>query len=947
MPVTETLGVVGSIIAIVQISKTIISACQFYIDAVDGASSDLRVILIEISALKGIAKSLQYLTQPNVANSALLNQLSAVTGPIEGCNKALKDLETLFPSAAVSIYGKRSKQRKLDAAVAALAWPLKSGKAKRLLQEIIQHKTTINLALTAEFVQDLKDVKQKVEQIRDLLTETECEKVYKWLETTNPSNIHNRSQALFEPGTASWMLRTPQWPLWIEGKHRCLWIHGIPGAGKSILASYLAEEIEKHCISSSSETSKLGHAYYYCYFGHNQDESSHFLRWIIGQLCRQSTKVPEELHNIYKSGKTPNLSSLLSVLHSIMEGFQRVYLVLDAVDESMPREDLLHIIRDLSTDARFSSLGLIVTSRQYIDIEQVLELYSIPITMSNPFVEEDIGTLVHSTIQSDARYQRWPEDLRREIQDTIPKGAKGMFRWAICQLDILKRLRPDVSVIRAALSNLPKSLDETYERIFLAIPEDDWLSVQHVFHWLVYHNDLFRTKISLNTLLYAVQHSTADCLSPNSDQLHDFEGLRERCGCLIMIEPEEMYTGHKKIMVVSFAHYTVKEYLTSPRISQKKVRFFAIVQEKIQKQFAGIALRQALAIQPDRLTGYDNEYDFECFYDLMDSDFKLYCGISSVLQLKAWSEAISSDSTLMELSETLVDPYRQAHRDFVILLHGIYCTPYCTPDFDDDFYFWDIIWGQISSRNTAVFLIFLITSGVSDTLYLARAFARKHSMLTTLTQQMHITIQVERLFEDYETDRDFVGSIPELVTQWAFAEPDTFTFILDLIIEHGVTHFDLSTLLLLYIGNHLHEHCQKSCDLERLLDFGASANGPEGAFVTPLQIAVVCWDLRGIELLLNAGAKVNALGGNDSRWPPRSIMEQFNHLHGASSLCIIKHFECIYEGESMNNINFDGNEIEKIRARLCESGAVEIAPDGSEPGSHNVSDESNGGEYHK
>ena len=171
MPVAETLGVVGSIIAIVQISKTIISLCQFYIDAVDGASSDLRVILIEVSTLKGIAKSLQYLTRPNVANSALLNEL-----------------ETLFPPAAVSMNGTRSKRRKLDAAVAALAWPLKRGKAKKLLQEIIQHKTTINLALTAEFVyasilcplvglwsdllhsHDLTDVKQKAEQIQNLLT---------------------------------------------------------------------------------------------------------------------------------------------------------------------------------------------------------------------------------------------------------------------------------------------------------------------------------------------------------------------------------------------------------------------------------------------------------------------------------------------------------------------------------------------------------------------------------------------------------------------------------------------------------------------------------------------------------------------------------------------------------------------------------------------------------
>jgi hypothetical protein len=152
MPVAETLGVVGSIIAIVQISQAVISFCQFYIDAVGGASSDLRAILVEVSTLKGIAESLKYLTRPNVANSALLNQLAAITGPVEGCKKALKELETLFPPAVVSANDQRSKQRKLDAVVVALAWPLKRGKAKKLLQEIIQHKTTITLALTAEFV---------------------------------------------------------------------------------------------------------------------------------------------------------------------------------------------------------------------------------------------------------------------------------------------------------------------------------------------------------------------------------------------------------------------------------------------------------------------------------------------------------------------------------------------------------------------------------------------------------------------------------------------------------------------------------------------------------------------------------------------------------------------------------------------------------------------------
>lgn len=154
MPVAELLGVVSSIIAIVQISKAIISACQFYIDAVKGSSSDLGMILVEVSTVKAIAKSLQYLTQPNVTNSALLEQLAVITGPLGDCAEALKDLETLFPPTADSANssGQGPRLRKRDAAVSALAWPRKAGKAKKLLKDIMRYKETINLALTAELV---------------------------------------------------------------------------------------------------------------------------------------------------------------------------------------------------------------------------------------------------------------------------------------------------------------------------------------------------------------------------------------------------------------------------------------------------------------------------------------------------------------------------------------------------------------------------------------------------------------------------------------------------------------------------------------------------------------------------------------------------------------------------------------------------------------------------
>lgn len=44
------------------------------------------------------------------------------------------------------------------------------------------------------------------------------------------------------------------------------------------------------------------------------------------------------------------------------------------------------------------------------------------------------------------------------------------FRWAACQIDILGRLY-NVCIIRKVLHALPKTLDETYERILMKIPQ--------------------------------------------------------------------------------------------------------------------------------------------------------------------------------------------------------------------------------------------------------------------------------------------------------------------------------------------------------------------------------------------------------------------------------------------------------------------------------------------
>lgn len=145
----EALAVGASVIAIIQISDRIIGLCKFYVETARDAPSDLRVILIETSALKTILENLNFLAACDGPDSPAARCISGADGPIEGCLRTVTELEKFFPSNSVwTEERKTSKRRKLNSVLTALAWPLKESKARKLLDEMMRYKTTIGLALT-------------------------------------------------------------------------------------------------------------------------------------------------------------------------------------------------------------------------------------------------------------------------------------------------------------------------------------------------------------------------------------------------------------------------------------------------------------------------------------------------------------------------------------------------------------------------------------------------------------------------------------------------------------------------------------------------------------------------------------------------------------------------------------------------------------------------------
>lgn len=170
---------------------------------------------------------------------------------------------------------------------------------------------------------------------------------------------------------------------------------------------------------------KQASAFYYCYHGRDKDEAVPFLMWTLSQLCRVSGVIPASLKELYDSGCDPASSQLLECLAAVLTQLTAAYVVVDAVDESNPRKNLIKLLAHLGTDPKYRNLRLAATSREYSDIEDAFKGRAVTVSMSNPGLRKDIQTYIESTLK-EPEYRSWPDQLRKTVVDHMTVRARGM-----------------------------------------------------------------------------------------------------------------------------------------------------------------------------------------------------------------------------------------------------------------------------------------------------------------------------------------------------------------------------------------------------------------------------------------------------------------------------------------------------------------------------------------
>ena len=116
----DPLSITASAIAILGLTEKIIAACKAYVLSVKDAPEDLRIILINLGGLKAVIETLDFLFQSG-ADPSLTQGVQGLVGPdrpLEGCKRALTELQDLLPAP---FFQTGAKRRRAEMSLAQLA----------------------------------------------------------------------------------------------------------------------------------------------------------------------------------------------------------------------------------------------------------------------------------------------------------------------------------------------------------------------------------------------------------------------------------------------------------------------------------------------------------------------------------------------------------------------------------------------------------------------------------------------------------------------------------------------------------------------------------------------------------------------------------------------------------------------------------------------------------
>ncbi|KAL9039908.1 MAG: hypothetical protein Q9180_002246 [Flavoplaca navasiana] len=252
-------------------------------------------------------------------------------------------------------------------------------------------------------------------------------------------------------GTCDWILSHAifnQWATDQEESPVMLWLHALPGSGKSILSSFIVN----HLLEGSFCV------YYFFRFGDQSKCSlSNCLKSTAYQIAEKFPNFRYALMDMSSSSKTLEKADPKTIWDKIFVGIlfklvlpTTMYWIIDAVDESDHPQLLVEMMQGVAKST--ASIKILLVSRQNDDLISAFDRLSIAVP-SVFLPVEDTKRDIRTCVEKEVQYMRASKKLKSMVIERMVAAAHGNFLWASLAL---------VEVMRC---NTQEDLDETLEAI--------------------------------------------------------------------------------------------------------------------------------------------------------------------------------------------------------------------------------------------------------------------------------------------------------------------------------------------------------------------------------------------------------------------------------------------------------------------------------------------------
>lgn len=279
---SDPLSVAGSIAGLVSVGDAVFRLVHRYVRSVKNAERTIKELKTELEALTGVIHNVHIiakdLEQDQLRTSSV--RLDHVNDCLTLLHRMRKNLDVVDPtdsSRTKSVFRK-------------LTWPYRSSETRELIGEVRSVRDTLSIALSADSTYTLlkslslqENIEDELAAVHRILRERkeietrvaltqERSRVLDFFFFVDPRRSFEISKELRHGTTGFWLMSEETFQGWLGGYGECLWLSGIPGAGKTILSTLVVEE----CIKTSDDRRAV--AYYYCdYKDHSSQDPVHLL----------------------------------------------------------------------------------------------------------------------------------------------------------------------------------------------------------------------------------------------------------------------------------------------------------------------------------------------------------------------------------------------------------------------------------------------------------------------------------------------------------------------------------------------------------------------------------------------------------------------------------------------------------------------------------------------